>query len=63
MNIILGLNLSKIMAKLVTRVTTQHIPGLLSSDRGVALYEYFRENIEWEDGVRSKSGETRNKYQ
>jgi hypothetical protein len=59
MNIILGLNLSKIMAKLVTRVTTQHIPGLLSSDRGVALYEYFRENIEWEDGVRSKSGETR----
>lgn len=44
---------------MATRVLTQYYPGLLDSDQALALFIYLAENIEWEDGIPSKSGPTR----
>lgn len=42
-----------------TRVLTQYYPGLIDNDRALATFEYFKDNIEWVDGVPSRSGFTR----
>ena len=35
------------------------LPGAIESDRAMALYGYLKDNVVWEEGVRSKKGFTR----
>lgn len=41
------------------RCKSQILKGLVSVEQADVLYEYLRDGISWEDGVRSKSGFTR----
>lgn len=41
------------------RVKTQHFPLLIDPDKSTQIYAYLRDNIQWEEGVRSRSGFTR----
>ncbi|CAH6418228.1 Hypothetical protein HVR_LOCUS96 [uncultured virus] len=41
------------------RVYTQYYPKVIDDNEAHALYQYLETNIEWEDGVPSKSGFTR----
>jgi hypothetical protein len=43
----------------VKRTRTVHYPKLLNGDCATILFNHFKNNIEWEDGVRSKTGFTR----
>lgn len=40
-------------------VSTRHISGVISSDVAIATYEYLRDNIPWEDGIKSRYGYAR----
>lgn len=35
-------------------MTVAYYPSLLTFDHAIALYEYFKDNIAWEDGIRSR---------
>lgn len=35
-------------------IYTKYHPGLLTIDHATALYEYFKDNIAWEDGIKSR---------
>jgi hypothetical protein len=41
------------------RCQTKFEKNILDEDRATALYYFLRENIEWEEGIRSKKGFTR----
>jgi hypothetical protein len=41
------------------RICTQHYSGALDADYSSSLYIYFKENMKWIDGVKSKNGFTR----
>lgn len=44
----------------MSRVSTRHYPSLLDGDHAIALYEYFKDNIDWIDGIPSRvHGQTR----
>ena len=43
----------------MNRVQTKYYPNIIDSDAAMAIYYYLEENIDWEDGVRSKLGFTR----
>src|SRR5579872_2316870 len=41
------------------RISTKHYAGIVDSQTAIEVYNYLRDNIEWEDGSRSKKGYTR----
>lgn len=41
------------------RMNTQYFPKLLDANMATTAYEYFRDNIQWENGIKSRSGFTR----
>lgn len=43
----------------MNRVKTTHYPGLLDWDLCFSTFIHLKENIKWEDGIRSKKGFTR----
>ena len=38
---------------------TQHFPAVLSAEHCKAAYDYLKDNLQWEEGVRSRKGFTR----
>jgi hypothetical protein len=38
----------------MARVYTQYYPNLLTADHATALFEYLKDNIEWENGIMSR---------
>jgi hypothetical protein len=42
-----------------TAVVTEHFPSLIDSSVAKGAFEYLRDNIQWEDGIRSRQGKTR----
>jgi hypothetical protein len=42
-----------------SRIVTQYYPQFIDSNRSIAMYEHFKDNIKWVDGIRSKNGFTR----
>ncbi len=44
------------------RTKTQHFPGFLEESIATNLYERLRDNTEWHEGIRSKTGKTRLAY-
>lgn len=43
----------------MTSTRTVHHSELLEGDYALGLYNYFKENVAWEDGVKSRKGFTR----
>lgn len=44
---------------ITTRCVTTYRENVIGSEEATAAYEYLRHNIQWHDGVRSRSGFTR----
>ena len=40
----------------MSRVTTKHHKAVISDAEALDMYEYLRDHIEWQEGVRSKHG-------
>lgn len=47
------------MESIKPKVLTKYFPTTLDSTKATEIYNYLRDNIQWEEGVRSKSGSTR----
>lgn len=47
------------MSEQKTRVVTEYFPAVVESESAMFAFEYLRDNIQWEDGVKSKHGKTR----
>jgi len=43
----------------MTRIQTKYYSNILNGETSSVVYEYLRNNIEWEDGIRSRLGFTR----
>lgn len=46
----------------MSRTKTVFLPAALEADEAYALYIFLKENIAWEEGVRSRSGFTRKAF-
>ena len=44
---------------MTNRLTTKHVPSFLDEKEATELYNYLRDTVQWEDGIRSRHGFTR----
>ena len=43
----------------MSRIYTEHFSGLIPETESSALYEFLRDSVHWEEGIKSKKGFTR----
>lgn len=41
------------------KISTEHFSALMDATTATTIFEYLRDNVDWEDGIRSRSGPTR----